>query len=237
MSEEHHESIHPEALLKARKRQRMTQQQLADFVGCTKDTVSRWERGTTRRVRSHLRLRLCEALRTEWSGLCEPPDRDADNPQESTGRTRVKVSIEKRVQTALRLVAARYDVRSGEVLEVAPLLFLIVAELSLLERKRRLEEINTALHDAEEKLLENCAHLGGAITAKSISAEDQLIQEEESLAKRDVFGRSIKYEYWEEGNKGPFVHFVSELAKSLPKDAVDKYLFFRQRHDRKLSDS
>ena len=220
MSEEHHEAIHPEALRRARRRQKKTQEQLAEALGCTKDTVSRWERGKTQRVRSHLREPLCEVLRTDWSSLCKPPDQHADSPQDSTRRTRVKVSIGKHVQTALHLVAARYDVRPGQVLDVAPLLFLIVAELSLLERRRRLEEINTALHDAEEILLRNRAHLGGVITANNTAAEDQLIQEEESLDKRDVFGRSIKYEYWEEGNEGPFVHFVNGLAKSLPKDAV-----------------
>ena len=49
---------------------------------------------------------------------------------------------------------------------------------------------------------------------------DDKLQEEESLSKRDDFGRTAKYEYWEEGGKGPFVHFIHDLAKDLPKDAV-----------------
>ncbi|MCY3821587.1 MAG: hypothetical protein OXH52_19910 [Gammaproteobacteria bacterium] len=74
--------------------------------------------------------------------------------------------------------------------------------------------------EVEKKLLDNCAHLGGIVAARSISSEEQLGEEEESLNKRDVFGRTIKYEYWREGDEGPFVHFIRELAKDLPKDAV-----------------
>ena len=54
--------INPKALRTARKRRNMTQEKLAEAVKCTKDTVSRWERGTSRKVRSRLRDPLCTAL-------------------------------------------------------------------------------------------------------------------------------------------------------------------------------
>ena len=205
--------INPQALKTARKQGRMSQEQLADAIGCTKDTVSRWERGKSRRVRSHLRKALCDVLRVPWEKLVEPPDqplRDATT----------KVSISKDVQTPLRLVAERYNVRPQDVLNLAPLLFLIVAERSLLERQRRFEVIDAALQEAEQKLRDNWAHLGGIIAARSVSADDQLDEEEKSLRKRDVFGRTIKYEYRNEGDEGPFPHFVRDLANDLPKDAV-----------------
>ena len=64
--------IHPEALKAARKRQGLSQEQLADAVNCTKDTISRWERGASRRVRSHLRGPLCQALGVRWEKLTTP---------------------------------------------------------------------------------------------------------------------------------------------------------------------
>ena len=215
------DAINPQALKAARKRRGMSQQQLADAVhaiakGCTKDTVSRWERGKTLSVRSYLRKPLCDVLRVKWEKLTEP----TDQPEDIAGDAKSKVSIGKSVRTSLQLVAERYDVRPRDVLELAPLLFLIVAERSLLERKQRLQVIYAALQEADEKLLNNCAHLGGIVVARSVSAEDQLQEEEESLSKRDVFGRTIKYEDWAEGDEGPFVHFVRELAKDLAKDAV-----------------
>ena len=117
-------------------------------------------------------------------------------------------------------MAERFNVRPREVVDLAPLLFLIVAERSLLERERRLQKIYATLQEADEKLLANAAHLGNIITARSTSADDQLDEEEDSLRKRDVFGRTIKYEFWIEGDEGPFVHFIRDLTKDLPKGAV-----------------
>ena len=215
------DAINPQALKAARKRRGMSQEQLANAIreiakGCTKDTVSRWERGKSRRVRPHLRKALCDVLRVKWEQLTQP----TDQPKDILGDATTKVSITKDVRTSLQLVAERYNVRPRDVLHLAPLLFLIVAERSLLERKRRLQEIDAALQEVEQKLFDNCAHLGGIITARSVSAEEQLGEEEKSLSKRDVLGRTIKYDYWKEGDEGPFVHFVRDLAKDLPKDAV-----------------
>ena len=215
------DAINPQALKAARKRRGMNQEQLANAIrdiakGSTKDTVSRWERGKSRRVRPHLRKALCHVLRLEWEQLTQP----TDQPKDILGDATTKVSIRKDVRTSLQLVAERYNVRPQDVLHLAPLLFLIVAERSLMDRKRRLQEIDAALQEVEQKLLDNCAHLGGIVAARSVSAEEQLGEEEKSLSRRDVFGRTIKYENWQEGDEGPFVHFVRHLAKNLPKDAV-----------------
>ena len=213
-------SIHPAALRAARKRQRMTQQQLADAVRCTKDTVSRWERGKSRRVRSHLRDPLCEALRVRWEILTSPPETDGHGDTAPAGDTPLKESVGKDVRNALLLVAERYNVRPREVLELAPLLFLIVAERSLLERRRRLREIYTAISDAEERLLEHCAHLGGIVSARSTSADRQVEEEEKSIDQRDIFGRLIRYEIPAKNHVGPFVRYLRNLASGLPEDAI-----------------
>ena len=215
------DAINPQALKAARKRRGMSQEQLANAIreiakGCTKDTVSRWERGKSRRVRPHLRKALCDVLRVKWEQLTQP----TDQPKDILGDATTKVSIRKDVRSSLQLVAERYNVPPQDVLHLAPLLFLIVAERSLMERKRRLDEIDAALEEMKQKLRENCAHLGEIITSSSVSAEEQLGEEKRSLSKRDVLGRTIKYECWQEGDEGPFVHFVRDLAKDLPKDAV-----------------
>ena len=115
------DAINPQALKAARKRRGMSQQQLADAVhaiakGCTKDTVSRWERGKTLSVRSYLRKPLCDVLRVKWEKLTEP----TDQPEDIAGDAKSKVSIGKSVRTSLQLVAERYDVRPRDVLELAP---------------------------------------------------------------------------------------------------------------------
>ena len=210
------DAINPRALKTARKRRSLTQGQLARVIGCSKDTVSRWERGKSRCVRSHLRQPLCDALQVTWNRLTER----TKERRHLTGDVTINVSIRKDARASMQFVAERYSVSPREVLNLAPLLFLIVAEQSLLMRQRRLEEMQAVLQEAEGKLLDNSAHLGGIVCARSISADEILEQEEESLGKRDVFGRMIEYQYRGSNDEGPFARFVRDLAKDLPKHAV-----------------
>lgn len=209
--------IHPAALKAARKRQGMSQEQLAGAIGCTKDTVSRWERGATRSVRSHLREPLCQTLGVRWEKLTTPPVPAAGRP----GDVRINLPISMDANASLHLVAERYKVRPRDVLELAPLLFLIVAERSLLERERRLGEFRTKLYEADDMLDKRGAHLRALVGAPSIAAGDRLIQEERSIAERDIFGRLIEYPYWNKEDEGPFVRFICGLAEVLPDGAVD----------------
>ena len=217
----HPHTINPNAIKNARKKRGLTQQELADAIRAkakagTKDTVSRWERGKSSTVRPYIRKALCEVLGVKWEDLTSPISQPSDIFLDPT----VKVSISERARAALRLVAVRYQIPPREVLDIAPLLFLLAAERSLLERKRRLQVMDEVMDEADEKLRKNRAHLG-AIFARRVDADNELYEEEKSLAKRDVFGRTIDYQNWGREDVGPFVHFVRELAEDLPKGAVD----------------
>ena len=205
------DTINPLALKAARKRHGLSQKQLADAIRCTKDTVSRWERGTSSRVRSHLRQPLCEALHVEWEQLTQSADQASGFP--TSLNPTVRVSIAEHARASLQLVAARYAVRPQDVLDIAPLLFVIAAERSLLQRERRLEEVHGAIAHAEGELREHFPHLGAGVAARDGNGEDPLWEEEAALEHRDVFGN-------QNYSEGPFVHFLRGLAKDLPKDAV-----------------
>lgn len=56
----------------------------------------------------------------------------------------MRFRVAKKVHTAFRLVTMRYNITPHDVMTLAPLLFLIVAEGSLPERKRRLNELDEA---------------------------------------------------------------------------------------------
>ncbi|MYK30901.1 MAG: helix-turn-helix transcriptional regulator [Boseongicola sp. SB0670_bin_30] len=135
------DTICPEAVKACRKRANgkrgFTQQQLAEKIRCSKDTVSRWERGETSRVRAHLREPLCKALGVEWDVLTKPPD--LKTTERPFGFTRMQRLVSRHVPPALLIVARRYGIRPMDVLDIAPLLFVIAAERSLLERRRRLD--------------------------------------------------------------------------------------------------
>ena len=217
------DALCPAALRAARRRANgkrgFTQEQLAERIGCRKDTVSRWERGEVRRVRAHLRQPLCQALGVEWDALTSPPD-DPEATPRPFGPTRLQRWVSRHVPPALILVAERYGIRPKDVLDIAPLLFLIAAERSLLERRRRLDEIYAIQAEAERRLTEKSAHLGGTVAAGLMYADDMLATEEKSLRGRDIFGSLIEYEYRNDGDEGPFVHFVRGLAEGLPQGAV-----------------
>ncbi len=210
--------IHAETLRHFRIKRGWNQQQLADAVKCTKDTVSRWERGVSRRVRSHLRDPLCRALRVDWQQLTNPINRTHGKVEKDM----TTLSVGRDVRNNLQIVAARYEVRVRDVLAITPLLFYIIAELSLMKRAQRLDEIRVTLEEAEDKLLARKGHLGGNILAGSIFREDELIEEEESLKRRDIFGRTITYSQRHKHNDGPFVHFVRELVDELPEESAAK---------------
>ncbi|MYA89624.1 MAG: helix-turn-helix transcriptional regulator [Boseongicola sp. SB0662_bin_57] len=217
------DAICPEAVKAYRKRANgkrgFTQQQLAEKIRCSKDTVSRWERGETSRVRAHLREPLCKALGVKWDVLTKPPD--LETTERPFGFTRMQRWVSRHVPPALLIVARRYGIRPMDVLDIAPLLFLIAAERSLLERRRRLDEIWKMRDEASQGLVERSAHLGAIVAAASHSAENILEEEEKSLRQRDVFGHLIEYERRRDDDEGPFVHFIRCQAEGLPQDAVD----------------
>ena len=218
--------IHPEAIKAARKHQGMSQQQLAEALKCTKDTVSRWERGANRRVRPHLQERLEKVLHTRWEKLTTPPEQTTDKPEEHAGHRWVKWQARKDIRTALQLVALRYNVSPWRVLELAPLLFLIVAERSLLERRRRLDEIKAIYDEMATRVSENRApaYLGWILATHNGAADGHLEEEEKSLAARDVFGRLLKFEdlhhHPDDDQENPFVHFLHDFANGIPEDAL-----------------
>ncbi len=219
------DNICPAALKAARKQANrgrgLTQQGLADKIHCQKDTVSRWERGKSRRVRAHLREPLCRALGVEWDTLTRPP---SEGTPWLLGLTRIQRYVSRHVEPALLLVARRYGITSTDVLDLAPLLFVIVAELSLLERQRRLDEIYALHEQIGDSVSENQGHLGRALRYTELFADETLESEKQSLQKRDIFGHLIEYDPWSltptDDDDGPFVHFVRGLAEGLPPDAV-----------------
>ena len=205
------DAINPQALKAARTRHGLSQQQLADAIRCTKDTISRWERGTSSRVRSHLREPLCKRLHVTWEQLTKPAEQTSG--ESAYLNPTVRASISEHARASLQLVAARYGVRPQNVLDIAPLLFAIVAERSLLERERRLRELRDAVEHADGVVSEYFRHLGGSVAARDRDGEDPLWAEEAALKNRDVFGSQTH-------DEGPFIHFVRSLAKGLPDDAV-----------------
>ncbi len=207
--------INRAALRTFRERRGFTQQQLAEKIGCTKDTVSRWERGMSQKVRSHLRKPLCDALDVKWSALTEE--------KEFSRSSSVKVEIDLGCKNSLEVVADRFNVRPRDILEISSLLFIVVAELSLRDRQDRLQRVNQAWDDLKQNLSNEDGHLGmECFSIQHPLAEDLYFGEKKSIEARDLLGRSIEAgeaEHLIDGD-GPFVHYIRKLIKQLPMETA-----------------
>ena len=215
--------INPSELKTALSRQNMTQQQLADRLGCTKDTVSRWMRGKNRRVRSHLRPRLEEALKVSFETLARPSEEAYPGRHDGISPERAEMRFSLRLETraALRLVALRYNLPAAVVMDFAPLLFLLAAERSLLTRKARLEELRAGIKElALRAASTKHSRLADLDWGHGDDGEFFLDEEEESIAARDVFGRNVSWATDSYMFVDPLVNFLEEEAKQLPDEAV-----------------
>ena len=195
------DGIDPDALKAARERRGLTQAQLADALGCGKETVSRWERGRSRRLHPRHRESLCATLGVGWPALS---DAGSGAPDGISGDG---------VDTALRLAAERYGVGVRDVMEAAPLLFAAAAERSLTERRQRLDAARAEAESAGRTLADKAPWLGRAVA-------EAVRKEERSIAENDIFGRLVRADADGDDDRGPFARHLRDLAKDLPESAA-----------------
>lgn len=193
--------IDPDALKAARERRGLTQARLAEALGCGKETVSRWERGLSRRLQPRHRESLCAALGVRWRALAES---GSDGPDDTSGDA---------IHASFRLAAERYGIGVSDVMEVAPLLFVIAAEGSLMERGRRLDTARAEAESAGRALTDKAPYLGRAVEAA-------IRNEEKSIAENDIFGRLVRSDADEDDDRGPFARYLRDLAKDLPESVA-----------------
>ncbi len=214
-------TINPEALKKARKARGLTQMELAEKCKCSKETVSRWERGEIDNVRTRSRKELTKALGVEWEELTRAPVQEDEGEPFSTKVT-LNVRIGGKARNALTLVCLRYGLNVADVIELAPLLFLVIAEKSLVHRRAKLQEIleRHGLDDDEDRAA--APHLKTEFVRGAI-VEIALVSEEESISKRDIFGKHIELEnYYGEDGEGlnPFLNHLRYFMEGIPDNLV-----------------
>ena len=215
------QTINPEALKKARKDRRLTQMQLAEKCGFSKESVSRWERGEIDNVRSLSREKLTKALSVEWEQLTRPPV-DKDESEQFPTRVPVNVRIGREVPNAFTLVCLRYGLNVADVIELAPLLFLVIAEKSLVHRREKLQEIKKRHERDDDEDRAAAPHLNTEFTRGWV-VENALVSEKKSISKRDIFGKHIELEnYYGEDGEGlnPFLNHLRYFMEGIPDNLV-----------------
>ena len=198
--------INPETLKKLRNIRGFSQQTLANASRVAKKTIARMESGKGEPRGETVKL-IAKALRVEADVLAQEPDSEIVRDEEFrlSGAPRVSAQVDAETVLAYDLVCDRYDVGMHLILEGAPIFFALLAEMSLADRRRRVEDMKASM--PEHLFLK--------------SQEDPVVIEEDSIARRDLFAEHIYSGNWPFYNtKGemwsnPFCDFLSRRAKDV----------------------
>ena len=213
--------IIPETLKHWREKRGFSQQKLAEEAGINQKTVARIEVGKGGETRGDTVKRITDALRVKPETLAEAPDADARHDEKvrkkfGAGVFNRKLRLDGEVLISYDLVKENYGVGMQKIINVAPMLFTLLAEMSLADRRRRLKEAEDAI-DAFNRICPE--HMGGRSWEGSY--------EKSSIAQRDLFARSIDWmeanEFYYEEERNPVSDFLTQLAEELgpDNDAID----------------
>ena len=217
--------IDPETLKKLRKTKGFSQQTLADASGVAKKTIARIETGKGE-PRGATVQELAKALRVKPKVLAQKSESDAVRDEElrKHGFRQIKLYLHSETVLAYDLVKDRYGVDMRSIVDAAPMLFTLLAEMSLADRRRRLKEAETAWGAFEQAVPEYIRKGWWWETGSSASSWfHDGEQESESIAKGDLFGRLIEEGQLFKHYGNPFSDFLIQLAKGLgpDNDAID----------------
>lgn len=199
----------------------LSKKRLADESGVHAKTIQRVLKDPAYRPNRTTCERIAKALGMKPEALAKPV---ADMEREELeaffakeGYRTVNVRIPGDVALGFEMVERRYGVTPQEQIELAPLLFELVAGMSLAERRARMDEARKAkeaLHAASP------AHLDG-IGVGLGDIDEALRHEEASIDARDLHGATLPEDQrFDEDSL--FVSFLSKLADRVAPDAVDE---------------
>jgi transcriptional regulator with XRE-family HTH domain len=215
-------------LREIRRALKLSQKELADRAGLSKETIYRLERGRQPGNRKKTYEGLARALRIDpgvLTGELPAPIQDHENPGVLSFHA-MNYRVTSSVRNAFALVAARYQIPVARVLEIAPLLFVLAAEASLKRRSEKITELE-ALVEREKALRQDLQHL--SLTAIPSDVVQGIAQAERtSIELRDIFGAQIPTEFAAhsyyrdsvDGETNPFVLSLRDAAKHCGDTAV-----------------
>ena len=224
--------IDPNRLRSLRKKQKFSLVKLAKKTkqvnppGITEKTIQRLEATSQQNtaVREHTIESLVKALNVEpgvLTGELPLPESDemlTDNPD----RVQIGAQIAPKTRLAYDLIKRRYGVNVTDIINMAPLFFVLLAEESLTQRREKLKEAEEAfsrLWKIDGFWHGSHAH-GEEVIREGIKAE------KDSIANIDLFGEHLlddeHYhrnaffdEPFDSSKNNPFTHYLRKLANEL----------------------
>ena len=221
--------IDPERLRRLRKQKGLPRAKLAERSTISERTIQRLEneseRGQT--TREHTLDRIAKALGVEEGVLTgEMPLPDANrarNPDPE--RVQIGAQVAPKARLAYDLVRRRYGVNATEIINMAPLFFVLLAEGSFARRRAKLEEAGEAIGrlDRMKDEIGHCIFSGATTVALNADTLEQ-----ESIDKADLFGEHLfddtsstfVDEPFDPAKGNPFASYLRKAADDLGNPGV-----------------
>ncbi len=209
--------IDPRNLRALRKAKRLSRRQLAVKSRVSERQLARLE-SSRKAVRSTTFRRIAEALGTDSKELSgASPLQPAPAPPEDV---HVGLRVSPQLRLAYDLVRLRYGPTRKQIVELAPLLFVLLAEGSLAWRKKRVGEVDELVHRLHE--LGKDSQLYFAKYVEDV-CEAAVEVEKTSIRSADVLGDTVRGEdylyqrFTEDDLYGvvPFADYLCNLAEDM----------------------
>ncbi len=218
-------SIDPSCLRTLRKGRKLSREKLASQSGISARHIARIE-GQEEPYNLHPQTlaRLARALAVKTAALTgeEPPP---PSPQPS-GSVRRSIQTGPATRLDYDLVNRRYGVTAQQIIDLAPLLFTMLAEGSLAWRREKLEQMDQALSDLR-KLADEHSQL--YFTRLQVDIDTGAGIEERSIAQADILGdlaRGEDNEYnWLDAvlDVNPFADYMCKLANDIDQPDIIRF--------------
>ena len=229
--------IRPDTLRALRERRGLSQaklearsEEMRQKVGvATIKRIETWSKTEAYMASPTVAERLAKVLGVGVEDLAnEPKADDVDRTKElrKVGMRQLRTAVHENTALGFRMVEHLYGIPIRTQIEMAPLCMALLAEGSLVWRKKRLAEID----EKAEQLMS----LGGgnfSFAQAVYRTQEAAHDEEESIRKRDVFGKHVADDTYSLGynpnTNNPISDYLRELARDLgPADVTLDPEFF-----------
>ena len=207
--------IAPQNLLRLRKERGLSRRELAKKSMVSQKQIQRLENPNqaSKNVRSHTVECLARALGVTVEKLVGEPQVPGFKV------TRIRASLLPGVHLAYELIEKRYGVTVGQIINMAPLFFVLLAEGSFAWRQAQLKELRQAI-EAVEMLNDNRRRCAWHVRY----AEEGSGYEQDAIDRGDLFSDPYPHDYdfdpQDEWDGSPFGDYLRQLAEEIDKPGI-----------------
>lgn len=217
--------IDPTRLKAIRKGRKLTIAALAERSGVSVRSIKKYEspsEGKSSQPNQRTIEELCKTLNVERGHLTGELDLPSDLKKTEGKPTRRSVSLRFGRKQELELIHRVYGLKPEQVINMAPFLFVLLAEGSLKWRRSKLKGIENALDDCRD--INHLSFLWESIHDFS----EYMDLEHSSINQRDILGNRLfdfdVYPNFEQDHGNPFsdylCHFYSEIFENSENEGV-----------------